>query len=105
MGPLIIASSLQSVGGREAWAGGPIKQRSPADGRWAEKEIHQIEKMRHCESLIVEGEPVPVKLERIFAKIGHAAHVCSGHNSDHAVVGLLMPPSALTMCMRYTAKP
>jgi hypothetical protein len=30
-----------------------IKQRSPAGARWAAKEIHQIEKMRHCEFSIV----------------------------------------------------
>jgi hypothetical protein len=29
-----------------------IKQRSPADARWAGEEIHQIEKMRHREFLL-----------------------------------------------------
>jgi hypothetical protein len=43
-----------------------IKQRSPAGGRWAEKKIHQIEKMRHCESLIV-------GVRRIWVKFGGKA--------------------------------
>jgi hypothetical protein len=43
-----------------------IKQRSPAGGRWAEKKIHQIEKMRHCESSIV-------GVRRIWVKFGGKA--------------------------------
>jgi hypothetical protein len=41
-----------------------IKQRSPAGGRWADKKIHQIEKMRHCESFIVGADEARVKLEQ-----------------------------------------
>src|ERR1700719_971525 len=38
-----------------------IKQRSPAGARWAVKGIHQIEKIRHCESLIVGCLAIGVK--------------------------------------------
>jgi hypothetical protein len=66
MEPLIIASSFWGCGRPHGKAGWPIKQRSPAGGRWADREIHQIEKMRHFESLIVGVDAASVKLDEAF---------------------------------------
>jgi hypothetical protein len=57
-----------------------IKQRSPAGGRWAGREIHQIEKMRHCESLIVGGLEDWVKLSRIgFLRLSMQLEIAVKH--------------------------
>jgi hypothetical protein len=61
MEPLIIASSFLEVRAAARGGGMAHKQRSPAGARWADREIHRIEKMRHCESLIVGGEADWVK--------------------------------------------
>jgi hypothetical protein len=50
-----------------------IKQRSPAAARWAGKEIHQIEKMRHCELSIVGAGAARVKHTRRRVKGQFAA--------------------------------
>jgi hypothetical protein len=51
IGPSIIPSCIRKLGaGRFGATGVHIKQRSPAGARWAVKEIHRIEKMRHRET-------------------------------------------------------
>jgi len=47
-----------------------LKQRSPADGRWAVKLIHRIEKMRHVECYIVGVGARTVKLTLGDIRVG-----------------------------------
>src|SRR5580693_191082 len=60
IGPSIITASFLKINA--------LKQRSPAGGRWAGRCMHQIAKINHCETSILGGKGIAVKLVASYSR-------------------------------------